>query len=59
MMYYFVRRQAGMPIYSYRLSVAPFWALIFLYIRAGRRRLHCTALPDLASTLGMVFSIVL
>ena len=59
MMYYFVPKQAGRPIYSYKLSIIHFWALIFLYIWAGPHHLHYTALPDWASTLGMVFSIIL
>ncbi len=59
MMYYFVPKQAGRPIYSYKLSIIHFWALIFLYIWAGPHHLHYTALPDWASTLGMVFSIML
>jgi cytochrome c oxidase cbb3-type subunit 1 len=59
MMYYFVPKQAGQPVYSYKLSIIHFWALIFLYIWAGPHHLHYTALPDWASTLGMVFSIVL
>jgi cytochrome c oxidase cbb3-type subunit 1 len=59
MMYYFVPKQAGRPIYSYRLSIVHFWALIFIYIWAGPHHLHYTALPDWAQTLGMVFSIVL
>jgi cytochrome c oxidase cbb3-type subunit 1 len=58
-MYYFVPKQAERPIYSYRLSIVHFWALIFLYIWAGPHHLHYTALPDWAQTLGMVFSIVL
>ncbi|MDJ0612335.1 MAG: cytochrome-c oxidase, cbb3-type subunit I [Rhizobiaceae bacterium] len=59
MMYYFVPKQAGRPVYSYRLSIIHFWALIFLYIWAGPHHLHYTALPDWAQTLGMVFSIML
>ena len=59
MMYYFVPKQAERPIYSYRLSIIHFWALIFLYIWAGPHHLHYTALPDWAQTLGMVFSIML
>ena len=59
MMYYFVPKQAGRPVYSYKLSIIHFWALIFLYIWAGPHHLHYTALPDWASTLGMVFSVVL
>jgi len=59
MMYYFVPKQAGRPVYSYRLSIIHFWALIFLYIWAGPHHLHYTALPEWAQTLGMVFSIML
>ncbi|WP_071673821.1 cytochrome-c oxidase, cbb3-type subunit I [Nioella nitratireducens] len=59
MMYYFVPKQAERPVYSYKLSIIHFWALIFLYIWAGPHHLHYTALPDWASTLGMVFSVVL
>ena len=59
MMYYFVPKQAQRPIYSYRLSIIHFWALIFLYIWAGPHHLHYTALPDWAQTLGMVFSVML
>ena len=59
MMYYFVPKQAGRPIYSYRLSIIHFWALIFLYIWAGPHHLLYTALPDWAQTLGVVFSIML
>ena len=58
-MYYFVPKQAERPIYSYRLSIVHFWALIFLYIWAGPHHLHYTSLPDWAQTLGMVFSIML
>jgi len=58
-MYYFVPKQAERPIYSYRLSIIHFWALIFLYIWAGPHHLHYTALPDWAQTLGMVFSVML
>ncbi len=58
-MYYFVPKQAGRPIYSYRLSVVHFWALIFTYIWAGPHHLHYTALPDWAQTLGMVMSLIL
>ena len=53
-MYYFVPRQAERPIYSYRLSVVHFWALISLYIWAGPHHLHYTALPDWAQSLGML-----
>ncbi len=59
MMYYFVPKQANRPVFSYKLSIIHFWALIFLYIWAGPHHLHYTALPDWAQTLGMVFSIVL
>ena len=59
MMYYFVPKQAGRPVYSYRLSVVHFWALISLYIWAGPHHLHYTALPDWTQSLGMVMSIIL
>jgi cytochrome c oxidase cbb3-type subunit I len=59
MMYYFVPKQAGRPVYSYRLSVVHFWALIFTYMWAGPHHLHYTALPDWASSLGMIFSLIL
>lgn len=59
MMYYFVPKQANRPVFSYRLSIIHFWALIFLYIWAGPHHLHYTALPDWAQNLGMVFSIML
>jgi cytochrome c oxidase cbb3-type subunit 1 len=59
MMYYFIPKRADRPIYSYRLSIIHFWALIFLYIWAGPHHLHYTALPDWAQTLGMTFSIML
>lgn len=59
MMYYFVPKQINRPIYSYRLSIIHFWALIFIYIWAGPHHLHYTALPDWAQTLGMAFSIIL
>jgi cytochrome c oxidase cbb3-type subunit 1 len=58
-MYYFVPKRADRPIYSYRLSIIHFWALIFMYIWAGPHHLHYTALPDWAQTLGMTFSIML
>ena len=57
MMYYFVPKQAERPIYSYRLSVVHFWALIFVYIWAGPHHLHYTALPDWTQSLGMVMSL--
>ena len=59
MMYYFVPKQAGRPVYSYRLSVVHFWALIAIYMWAGPHHLHYTALPDWAQSLGMVMSLVL
>ena len=59
MMYYFVPKQAERPVYSYKLSIIHFWALIFLYIWAGPHHLHYTALPDWAQYLGMTFSIML
>jgi cytochrome c oxidase cbb3-type subunit 1 len=59
MMYYFIPKQAERPVYSYRLSVVHFWALIFTYMWAGPHHLHYTALPDWAQSLGMLFSLVL
>ena len=59
MMYYFVPKQANRPIYSYRLSVVHFWALISTYMWAGPHHLHYTALPDWTQSLGMVFSLIL
>ncbi|MBU0593005.1 MAG: cytochrome-c oxidase, cbb3-type subunit I [Pseudomonadota bacterium] len=59
MMYYFVPKQAGRPIYSYRLSIVHFWALSFLYMWVGAHHLHWTALPDWTSTLAATFSIML
>ncbi|HEX8989342.1 MAG TPA: cytochrome-c oxidase, cbb3-type subunit I [Rhodocyclaceae bacterium] len=59
MMYYFVPKQAGRPVYSYRLSVVHFWALIFTYMWAGPHHLHYTALPDWTQSLGMLFSLIL
>ncbi|MCF1427652.1 MAG: cytochrome-c oxidase, cbb3-type subunit I [Shewanella sp.] len=59
MMYYFVPKQAGRPVYSYRLSIVHFWALIALYIWAGPHHLHYTALPDWTQSLGMVMSLIL
>jgi cytochrome c oxidase cbb3-type subunit I len=58
-MYYFIPKQAGRPVYSYRLSVVHFWALISIYMWAGPHHLHYTTLPDWAQTLGMVFSLML
>jgi cytochrome c oxidase cbb3-type subunit I len=59
MMYYFVPKQAGRPVYSYRLSIVHFWALIAVYMWAGPHHLQYTALPDWAQSLGMVFSLIL
>ena len=59
LMYYYMPKAANRPVYSYRLSVIHFWALIFLYIWAGPHHLLYTALPDWAQTLGMVFSLML
>nr|NIP16991.1 cytochrome C oxidase Cbb3 [Xanthomonadales bacterium]NIX11781.1 cytochrome C oxidase Cbb3 [Xanthomonadales bacterium] len=59
MMYYFVPKQAEGPVYSYRLSIVHFWALIAIYMWAGPHHLHYTALPDWIQSLGMVFSLIL
>jgi len=58
-MYYFIPKAAGRPVFSYRLSVVHFWALIFTYMWAGPHHLHYTALPDWAQSLGMLFSLIL
>lgn len=58
-MYYFIPKAANRPIFSYRLSIVHFWALIFIYIWAGPHHLLYTALPDWAQTLGVVFSVML
>jgi cytochrome c oxidase cbb3-type subunit I len=59
MMYYFLPKQADRPIWSYRLSIINFWALIFLYIWAGPHHLHYTALPEWTQVLGMTFTVML
>lgn len=59
MMYYFIPKQADRPVYSYRLSIVHFWALIFTYMWAGPHHLHYTALPDWTQSIGMVFSLIL
>ncbi len=59
MMYYFVPKQAERPVYSYRLSVVHFWALISVYMWAGPHHLHYTTLPDWVQSVGMVFSLIL
>ncbi|GMG86800.1 cytochrome-c oxidase, cbb3-type subunit I [Biformimicrobium ophioploci] len=58
-MYYFVPKQAGRPVYSYQLSIVHFWALISIYVWAGGHHLHYSALPDWAQSLGMVMSLIL
>ena len=59
MMYYYLPKAAERPVFSYRLSILHFWSLVFVYIWAGPHHLHYTALPAWASTLGMLFSLVL
>ena len=59
LMYYFIPKAANRPVYSYRLSIIHFWALIFIYIWAGPHHLLYTALPDWAQSLGVVFSVML
>ncbi|AKJ28649.1 cbb3-type cytochrome c oxidase subunit I [Caldimonas brevitalea] len=59
MMYYYIPKQAERPVYSYRLSIVHFWALIFTYMWAGPHHLHYTALPDWAQSVGMLFSLIL
>ncbi|MCL1623599.1 cytochrome-c oxidase, cbb3-type subunit I [Moraxella sp. Tifton1] len=59
MMYYFIPVQVGRPVYSYRLSIVHFWALIASYMWAGGHHLHYSALPDWTQSLGMVFSLIL
>ncbi len=58
-MYYFLPKAANRPVFSYRLSIIHFWSLVFIYIWAGPHHLHYTALPAWASTLGMLFSVML
>ncbi|MGP8193444.1 MAG: cytochrome-c oxidase, cbb3-type subunit I [Methylovirgula sp.] len=59
MMYYFIPKRAGRPVYSYKLSIIHFWSLIFMYVWVGSHHLHYTALPDWTQTLGMTFSVML
>ncbi|HVP37799.1 MAG TPA: cytochrome-c oxidase, cbb3-type subunit I [Candidatus Saccharimonadales bacterium] len=59
LMYYFLPKAADRPVFSYRLSILHFWTLVFIYIWAGPHHLHYTALPEWASTLGMIFSVML
>jgi cytochrome c oxidase cbb3-type subunit I/II len=59
LMYYFLPKAANRPVFSYKLSILHFWSLVFIYIWAGPHHLHYTALPEWASTLGMIFSVML
>jgi cytochrome c oxidase cbb3-type subunit I/II len=59
LMYYFLPKAAERPVFSYKLSIIHFWSLVFLYIWAGPHHLHYTALPEWASTFGMLFSVML
>ncbi len=59
LMYYFMPKAAEGPVFSYRLSILHFWSLVFIYIWAGPHHLHYTSLPEWASTLGMLFSVML
>ena len=59
LMYYFLPKAANRPVFSYKLSIIHFWSLVFIYIWAGPHHLHYTALPEWASTLGMLFSLML
>ena len=59
MMYYFIPKQVNRPIYSYRLSIVHFWAIVFTYMWAGPHHLLYTSLPDWAQSVGMVFSLIL
>jgi len=59
MMYYYLPKRAGRPIFSYRLSIISFWGITFMYMWAGAHHLHYTALPQWVQTLGMTFSLVL
>jgi cytochrome c oxidase cbb3-type subunit I/II len=59
LMYYFMPKAAERPVFSYKLSILHFWTIVFLYIWAGPHHLHYTALPEWASTLGMLFSLML
>jgi len=59
LMYYYLPKAAERPVFSYKLSIMHFWSLVFVYIWAGPHHLHYTALPEWASTLGMLFSLIL
>src|SRR3546814_13444810 len=56
MLYYYLPKRAGRPIYSYRMSIIGFWGITFFYMWAGSHHLHYTALPQWVQTLGMTFS---
>ncbi len=59
LMYYYLPKAADRPVFSYRLSIMHFWSLVFVYIWAGPHHLHYSAIPEWASTLGMLFSLIL
>ena len=59
LMYYYLPKAAERPVFSYRLSIVHFWSLVFVYIWAGPHHLHYSAIPEWASTLGMLFSLIL
>ena len=59
LMYYYLPKAADRPVFSYRLSIMHFWSLVFVYIWAGPHHLHYSALPEWASTIGMLFSLIL
>ena len=59
LMYYYLPKAADRPVFSYRLSIMHFWSLVFVYIWAGPHHLHYSAVPEWASTLGMLFSLIL
>src|SRR3546814_7144010 len=59
MLYYYLPKRAGRPIYSYRMSIIGFWGITFFYMWAGSHHLHYTALPQWVQTLGMTFSVML
>ncbi|MCP8937431.1 cytochrome-c oxidase, cbb3-type subunit I [Alsobacter sp. SYSU M60028] len=59
MLYYFMPKRAGRPVFSYRLSIISFWGITFMYMWAGSHHLHYTALPQWVQTLGMTFSLML
>lgn len=59
LMYYYLPKAADRPVFSYKLSIIHFWSLVFIYIWAGPHHLHYTSLPEWASTLGMLFSLML